>query len=95
LFKGDLSEHKYIYKYNMYLRPTKKRSSYQLRSKTGEGLTKTLNMSRKKEFVYYDDYNELVDRLKLLVGSQLAGNNSVNNEILSLLEELREADIIE
>jgi len=95
LFKGDLSKNKYLYKYNLYLRPTKKRSSYQLRPKTGEGLTKILNMSRKKEFVYYDNYNELVERLQLLVGAQLAGNNSVNNEIISILEELREADIIE
>jgi hypothetical protein len=46
------------------------------------------------EYVHYDDPNELVDRLKLLLASQQAGNNSHNNEIQSIIEELREAKII-
>jgi hypothetical protein len=36
-----------------------------------------------------------VERLRLLIASQQAGNNSVNNEIISIIEELREAAIIE
>jgi len=93
---------KNVFKYKTYIMPTttmtpKRRSSYQLRTKAkkGEGLTKNLDVRRKKEFVYYDNYNELVERLQLLVGAQLAGNNSVNNEIISIIEELREANIIE
>ena len=46
-------------------------------------------------YEYWDDPNELVDRLRLLVAAQQAGNTSVNNEILSIVEELREAEIIE
>jgi hypothetical protein len=43
---------------------------------------------------YWDDPNELVDRLRLLIASQAAGNTSHQNEILSIIEELREADFI-
>ena len=34
------------------------------------------------------------DRLQLLLGSQPAGNPSHNNEIMSIIEELREVQII-
>lgn len=56
---------------------------------------KTLSNNRREEYVYWDDPNELVDRLRLLHASQLAGNNSHQNEILSIEEELRESGIIE
>jgi len=46
-------------------------------------------------YEYWDDPNELVDRLRLLVASMQAGNTSVNNEIVTIIEELREARIIE
>ena len=46
------------------------------------------------EYVYWDDPNELVDRLRLLLASQAAGNPSHNNEIISIIEELWEAGII-
>ncbi|XP_043472982.1 uncharacterized protein LOC122505436 [Leptopilina heterotoma] len=46
------------------------------------------------DYIYWDDPNELVDRLRLLVASQQAGNISHNNEIMSIIEELREARII-
>ncbi|XP_015124354.1 uncharacterized protein LOC107046280 [Diachasma alloeum] len=48
----------------------------------------------KMDYVYWDDPNELVDRLRLLMVSQSAGNMSHTNEIMSILEELREAGII-
>jgi hypothetical protein len=44
---------------------------------------------------YWDDPNELVDRLRLLVSSTSAGHTGHNNEIISILEELREARIIQ
>lgn len=50
--------------------------------------------NEKTNFTYWDDPNELVDRLKLLVASQSAGHTGHNNEILSIIEELREAKII-
>jgi hypothetical protein len=46
-------------------------------------------------FKYWNDANELVDRLRLLVASQSAGHTGHNNEIVSILEELQEANIIE
>lgn len=54
-----------------------------------------LHLSNKPiDYIYYDDPNELVDRLKLLVASQLAGHTGHGNEIISIEEELREAKII-
>lgn len=44
--------------------------------------------------VYWNDINELVDRLRLLLASQAAGNTSLSNEILSIFEELYEAGVI-
>lgn len=46
------------------------------------------------EHIYWNDPNELVSRLQLLQASEAAGNNGHNNEIQSILEELREANII-
>ena len=44
--------------------------------------------------MYWNDVNELVDRLKLLVAEKSAGNNSHDNEIMSIIEELREERLI-
>ena len=44
--------------------------------------------------IYWDDPNELIDRLWLLHASQRAGNNIHSNEIGSIEEELREARYI-
>lgn len=46
------------------------------------------------EYVYWNDVNEIVDRLRLLVASQAAGNNAHVNEITSIIEELKEAGVI-
>lgn len=46
------------------------------------------------EYMYWDDPNELVDRLRLLIASQSAGHTGHNNEIIAIIEELREAKII-
>jgi hypothetical protein len=46
------------------------------------------------DYVHWDDPNELVDRLRLLLGSQAAGHTGHNNEINSIIEELKEAQII-
>lgn len=47
------------------------------------------------DYVYWDDPNELVDRLRLLIASQEAGNSNHSNEINRILEELIESNIIE
>ncbi|XP_053597686.1 uncharacterized protein LOC128668550 [Microplitis demolitor] len=63
----------------------------------GKGLPNFMVAKKKKshmDYVYWDDPNELVDRLRLLMASQAAGNPSHTNEIISIIEELREAGII-
>jgi len=45
-------------------------------------------------YVYWDNVNELVEILQLLMASRAAANNNHTNEILSIIEELREAKII-
>lgn len=46
------------------------------------------------EYIYWDDPNELVERLRLLIASRSSGNNAHVNEINSIVEELRERKII-
>ena len=60
---------------------------------SGRGLKLTYNTAP-IEYMYWDDPNELVDRLKLLIASQQAGNTSNDNEIVAILNELEEAGII-
>ncbi|KAE9525809.1 hypothetical protein AGLY_014035 [Aphis glycines] len=54
--------------------------------KKGSGLYK--DVVPQTQLVYYDDPNELVARLNLLTSAQSAGNTGVNNEIITILEEL-------
>ncbi|XP_051158570.1 uncharacterized protein LOC127279956 [Leptopilina boulardi] len=63
---------------------------------SGSSLPKFMitNRNFKPDYIYWDCPNELVDRLRLLMASQSAGNPSHNNEIMSIIEELREAKII-
>jgi|UniRef100_V5I8K9 hypothetical protein len=71
-------------------RPLRKTQSFKHYTKGG-----LLNLSnRKVDYVYFDDPNELIDRLRLLIASEAAGNDKHNNEIISIIEELREAKII-
>lgn len=46
------------------------------------------------DYVHWDNPNELVDRLRLLVSSRDAGHTGHGNEIMSIVEELREAGYI-
>ena len=56
-------------------------------------MTATANESP-LDYKYWDDPNELVDRLRLLIAERSAGNNNHGNEILAIIEELREAKVI-
>lgn len=65
--------------------------------KTGKGHRYTPYMKltdSRIDYRHWDDPNELVDRLRLLFTSKQAGNTGHDNEILSILEELKEAGII-
>jgi hypothetical protein len=64
------------------------------RKAIGKGMIKETN-NYPINYVYWDDPNELVERLRLLVASQTAGHSGHNNEIVSIVEELRESGIIE
>lgn len=57
---------------------------------SGRGLSVSL---QKHNYIYWNDANELVNRLKLLLASKSAGNTGVSNEILSIFEELHEAGV--
>ncbi|XP_014237508.1 uncharacterized protein LOC106659449 [Trichogramma pretiosum] len=67
-------------------------------AKRGRGLLPSHKVAKShdssKDFVYWNDPNELVDRLRLLVAERSAGNNAHDNEITSIIEELREAGYI-
>lgn len=54
----------------------------------------TFKKNSSKNYVYWDDPNELVSRLRLLTAESQAGNNSVQNEIFEIIEELEESGYI-
>ncbi|KAL0820923.1 hypothetical protein ABMA28_005583 [Loxostege sticticalis] len=60
----------------------------------GEGIDILKEVKKDTDLVYWDDPNELVERLKLLLASWAAGNTGVHNEINAIIEELNEAGII-
>lgn len=61
--------------------------------RSGTGITLKVNKAD-TDYVYWDNINELVDRLRLLLGSVAAGHTGHNNEIISIIEELKEAKVI-
>lgn len=67
-----------------------------IRLTRGDGLEKEfIPYTENIAYEYYDDPNELCERLQLLISSKLAGNSNHSQEINSIIEELRENDIIE
>lgn len=68
--------------------------------KKGGVLTKLPNKKfinareRQTDYIYWNNEKELVDRLRLLWSSKSAGNTGHDNEILSIIDELREEGII-
>ncbi len=57
-------------------------------------LIKANSRQSKVQYVYYDDVNELIQRLYLLHMSEKAGNSNVGNEIANIELELKELNII-
>lgn len=58
------------------------------RKKKGGGMYKKL--AENVDYLYYDNPNLLVRRLKLLIAARAAGNDGVDNEIMEIKNELRE-----
>lgn len=82
-------------KYREIIRPLFSESlNSNIVTKFGGRLPTLKKYKNNTDLVYWDDPNELVDRLQLLIASQDAGNTNHDNEILSIIEELKEADII-
>lgn len=59
----------------------------------GNGLFMEVN-NNKIDHVYWDDPNELVERLRLILAETKAGHTGHTNDIISIIEELKEAKII-
>lgn len=85
-------------KYNLLIKPlfldVEQNEGINSIKKTGGTLPVMKKYRKNTDFIYWDDPNELIERLKLLVASRDAGNNSHDNEIISIIEELKEAGII-
>lgn len=69
------------------------KTKLRISTRTGSGLLMRYN-ENPIDYIHWNDPNELVERLRLLIASQYAGNNNHTNEINSIIEELREANII-
>ena len=92
------NDHRKNYKFNSSLRKGTERKVVDylyplMEDKSGRGLFNVVS-NAPIDYVHWDDPNELVDRLRLLLASRAAGSNSYVNEIFSIIEELREAEII-
>lgn len=55
----------------------------------------TLKVGAGTSYIFWDNPNELVERLKLLVASKNAGHTNHDNEIISIIEELKEAHYVQ
>ncbi|XP_070527153.1 uncharacterized protein [Cardiocondyla obscurior] len=66
-----------------------------LDKKVRQGIPSTVILNDNKiDYIHWNDPNEFVDRLRLFEVSCHAGHNAHDNEILSIIEELREAGLI-
>lgn len=69
--------------------------SKHMSKQTGHGHVNMRHMTNVGiDYVHWNNPNELVERLRLLTASQRSGHTGHTNEIVSIVEELREAGII-
>jgi len=77
-----------VYKYKHIIAPL---MLIKLKKKFGRGLSRAITLNDNAiDYVHWDDSNELVDRLRLLEASYQI-DYAYDNEMLSIIEELREA----
>ncbi len=62
--------------------------------KEGKGIESKFTM-REASYIYWNNVNELVDRLRLLISLKSAGHSGYTNEIISIIEKLREENVVE
>lgn len=91
------------YKYKNIIRPILLHMGIIKDKKYGEGLSNISKSTYFKnktknnvEYKYWNDIDELKERLNLLIGESEAGNDDplIHNEIMNIIEELREEGII-
>lgn len=86
------------HKYKHIIQPLLQRLTQRVIKKIGKAYNNNssdmMYSNNPVDYVYWDNPDELVDRLRLLIASQKAGNNNLQNEINSIVEELRESKII-
>lgn len=95
---GELKTHRNSAKFTDIISPMFQNKGYGILSKLPKQSTlprfKIAHRNTSIDYRYWDDPNELVDRLRLLIAERDAGNNNHDNEILAIIEELREANYI-
>jgi len=92
--QGRLNSNK-GYKYKQRIAPLMSIESKKNKPGTGIFMPRAMTLTDNKiDYVHWDDPYELVDRLRLLDASRRAGHNAHDNEILSIIGELREVGLI-
>lgn len=79
-------------KYTKIIKAVKPSATSSKATRQGKGLISLNN--KQIEFVPWKNPNTLVDRLQILVASQMAGHTGHNNEIIRIINELKRAKII-
>lgn len=85
---------KYLYIIKPLFKLSKPRLVSDESHSVGGGLPTMKKLKKDVSYVYWDDANELVERLKLLIAARDAGNTGLDNEIIAIIEELREAGLV-
>lgn len=106
-FVGTDAEKRHLGRISLHLSRSSGKGMKRSRRRSQQKQQKKISINKKsdveKNFIpysdnivyeYYDDPNELCDRLNLLIASQKAGNTNHNQEINSIIEELRERGIV-
>lgn len=87
------------FKYMHIIKPlfkfTENKTTSAKRVSKGKGIEILKKVKNDTDFIYWDDPNELVERLQLLFASRDAGNTGVDNEIIAIIEELYEAGVVD
>lgn len=88
--------HRRYYKYNQQIKGNRSNKYKNIIAPLakGEGMIMQTVTGKPVDYVHWDDPNELVERLNLLKASERAGHTGHSNEINSIVEELKEANII-